>query len=72
MNLVKLLTKDGVMTILCEKDQYGCVKAVMSVNDEKPWAELFADIEEFKEFIDNLPIIEGISYEENYEFSNVA
>lgn len=65
MVLVELLTKDGVIMILCEKDEYGCVKTVMSLNGGEPWAEIFAEMEEFKEFIESLSVIQGIRYQNN-------
>jgi hypothetical protein len=58
-----LMTDDGEMNLRAGVDQYGCVKAEMTVK-EMTWPELFSDMEEFKEFVNSLPIIEGIELKE--------
>jgi hypothetical protein len=67
---VTLMTTDGEMRIVAGIDQWGCVKAELTVK-EMTWPELFADMEEFKEFVGGLPIIEGIEMKE-YQLERVA
>lgn len=61
--IVTILTTDGELRVMCEKDQYDCVKAVFEINGEI-WADIFVGVDEFKEFIDELPIVEVLEYAE--------
>jgi hypothetical protein len=67
---VTLLTADGEMKIVAGLDQWGAVKAEMTVKD-MTWPELFADVEEFKEFVEGLPVVKGIELTE-YQMERVA
>lgn len=53
---ISVETVDGNLHITGEIDDFGCIRAYMTINSSN-WEEVFVDPEEFEEFLTGLPIL---------------